>query len=119
VLGNLIENAFDAVDGQERREVVVSIRERKDGILLEVRDSGPGVPRALLSTIFESGFSTKSTNHVPRGFGLHLVKKLVVAEGGEVSVRNNNGAVFMVRLPRSAPAPAARDPERVVEATRT
>jgi two-component system, CitB family, sensor kinase len=99
VAGNLIENAFEAVEGQVRREVVVNIQERDRSIDLEVRDSGPGVPDALSVRIFESGFSTKA-NGQPRGLGLALVKKLVVEHGGEISVRNEDGAVFAVRVPR-------------------
>jgi sensor histidine kinase regulating citrate/malate metabolism len=99
IAGNLIENAFDAVEGQPHREVVVSIRDRDDQIHLEVHDSGPGVPRALMTRIFETGFSTKS-NGQPRGLGLALVKRLVVEHGGNVSVRNDHGAVFLVRVPR-------------------
>jgi two-component system CitB family sensor kinase len=99
VTGNLIENAFDAVEGQERREVVVNFRERDGEIRAEVRDSGPGVPRPLIGRIFEAGFSTKETGHGPRGLGLALVKRLVTQHGGEVGVRNDGGAVFTVRLP--------------------
>src|SRR5207244_2221105 len=100
IAGNLIENAFDAVEGQPRREVTVNVRDEPNLIWLEVRDSGPGVPRQLRPRIFEAGFSTKSNGHVPRGLGLALVKRLVVEHGGAVSVRNDNGALFSVRLPR-------------------
>jgi two-component system CitB family sensor kinase len=114
VLGNLIENAFDAVDGQERREVVVDIRELDEEIQLEVCDSGPGVPDALRGSIFESGFSTKTSDQGPRGFGLALVRKLVLDAGGDVTVHNDAGAVFLVRVPRSEPVA----PQRVAKATR-
>ena len=98
VTGNLIENAFDAVEGQPRREVSVNLRERDGEIRAEVRDSGPGVPRPLIGRIFEAGFSTKETRHGPRGLGLALVKRLVTQHGGEIGVRNDGGAVFTVRL---------------------
>jgi two-component system CitB family sensor kinase len=103
VTGNLIENAFDAVEGQPRRGVVVSLRERDGHVNVEVRDSGPGVPRPLMGRIFETGFSTKEPAHGgPRGLGLALVKRLVTQHGGEISMRNDGGAVFSVRLPRAA-----------------
>ncbi|HEY0581306.1 MAG TPA: ATP-binding protein, partial [Chloroflexota bacterium] len=102
VTGNLIENAFDAVEGQTRREVVVNLRQRNGQIRAEVRDSGPGVPPPLLGRIFEANFSTKQSNQGPRGLGLALVKRLVTERGGEVSVRNDGGAVFSVRLPHHA-----------------
>ena len=100
IAGNLIENAFDAVEGQARREVTVVIRDESNVIRLEVRDSGRGVSRQLRPHIFTAGFSTKGNGHVPRGLGLALVKRLVVEHGGAVSVRNDNGALFSVRLPR-------------------
>ena len=56
------------------------------------------MPRPLIGRIFETGFSTKGTRHGPRGLGLALVKRLVTQHGGEVSVRNDGGAVFTVRL---------------------
>jgi two-component system CitB family sensor kinase len=99
IVGNLVENAFDAVEGQPRREVTLQVRDRDGNIHLEVRDSGPGVPPALAARIFESGYSTKSTSGGQRGIGLALVKRLVTQHAGEVSVRNDGGAVFTVRLP--------------------
>ena len=108
VAGNLIENAFDAVEGQPRRAVTIRIRERDAYIHLEVRDSGTGVPRRLLSRVFDSGFSTKGDQHSPRGLGLALVKRLVMEHGGDVSVRNDGGAVFAVRLPRAGSVEVGR-----------
>ena len=101
IVGNLVENAFDAVEGQPRREVSLDIRDRGGDIVLQVRDSGPGVPPALAGRIFEAGYSTKTASGRHRGIGLALVKRLVVHHGGEVSVRNDGGAVFTVWLPSS------------------
>jgi two-component system CitB family sensor kinase len=102
VVGNLIENALEAVDGQPRREVDVLIRDRDGDVRLVVRDSGPGVPRALTAQIFQDGFSTKARGGAQRGLGLALVKRLVTQRGGEIGIRNEGGAVFTVRLPRLA-----------------
>jgi two-component system, CitB family, sensor kinase len=99
IVGNLLENAFDAVEGQPRREVTLHIRDRDGAIQLEVRDSGPGVAPALAARIFEAGYSTKAVPGGQRGIGLALVKRLVTQHAGEVSVRNDGGAVFTVRLP--------------------
>jgi two-component system CitB family sensor kinase len=101
IVGNLVENAFDAVEGQSRREIVLDFQDGDGEIRLEVRDSGPGVASDVATRIFESGFSTKPHIDGRRGIGLALVKQLVTRQGGEVSVRNENGAVFVVRLPRS------------------
>lgn len=100
ITGNLIENAFDAVEGCERREVEVTVRETTDEVHVEVRDTGPGVPAGLVTRIFEAGFTTKTNGHVPRGIGLALVNKLVTERRGDIQVWNDGGAVFSVRLPR-------------------
>lgn len=99
VVGNLLENAFEAVDGQPSREVVLDISDRDGDVRLEVRDSGQGVPPALVNRIFEAGYSTKSAPQGGRGVGLALVRKLVTQHAGEIGVRNDGGAVFTVRLP--------------------
>jgi sensor histidine kinase regulating citrate/malate metabolism len=111
IVGNLVENAFDAVEGQLRREVRIELEERHGEIRLEVRDTGPGVPAELVGRIFESGFTTRSHPDGQRGLGLALVKQLVTQHGGQVTVRNEDGAVFTVRLPRSAvPSEPANGP---------
>lgn len=110
IVGNLIENAFDAVEGCDRREVVVEVSESEHEICLQVRDSGPGVPPTLVSKIFEPGFTTKGNGSAPRGLGLAMIHRLVVERGGDVSVHNDAGAVFVVRLPRrTSTAPVQTD----------
>ena len=68
-----------------------------------MRDSGPGIPRGSLKQVFEEGFSTKDGDGRKRGVGLALVRRSVLRRGGEISVRNEGGAVFTVRLPVTAP----------------
>jgi two-component system CitB family sensor kinase len=109
IVGNLVENAFDAVEGQPVRSVTLDVHEVDGDIRLEVRDSGPGVSPEIASRIFESGFSTKSHANGRRGLGLALVKQFVTRHAGEVSVRNDNGAVFAVRLPRSGSVSSPTD----------
>lgn len=99
VLGNLIDNAVDAVaerhhDGGEVR--VALHHDAGDQLIIEVADNGPGVPDTAI--VFEDGYSTKPSDR-PRGVGLALVQKLVRRSGGDISVRNDGGAVFTVDLP--------------------
>ena len=74
-----------------------------------MRDSGPGVAPALAARIFEAGYSTKAVPGGQRGIGLALVKRLVTQHAGEVSVRNDGGAVFTVRLPTWGTSTARRN----------
>ena len=99
VLGNLIDNAIDAVATMPRGsgEVRVSFDHHVgDRLVLEVADNGPGVADPAL--VFVDGYTTKHSEQ-PRGVGLALVHKLIRRFGGEISVRNDGGAVFTVQLP--------------------
>ena len=102
VVGNLVDNAFDAVQrpGAHERRVEVSVVGGADAVELRVRDWGPGVPADLDSQIFTEGFSTKKPDGPRgRGLGLALVMQVVLRHGGEIRVHNDGGAVFEVRLP--------------------
>jgi two-component system CitB family sensor kinase len=99
VLGNLIDNAIDAVAGQPGAEVRVSLHHHVgQWLVIEVADNGPGVADPTL--VFVDGYTTKpSTPDQPRGVGLALVQKLVRRDGGDITVLNDGGAVFTVSLP--------------------
>ena len=91
VLGNLIENAFDALQGAPSdvpSEVTVSIREGARGLLLSVDDTGPGMTQEVQQHIFERGFSTKGEG---RGTGLSLVKDTLDAYNGTIRVESEPG----------------------------
>jgi two-component system OmpR family sensor kinase len=99
---NLIENAlkFTSVDDS------VEVRAAEDGktILIEVADSGVGVPSDDAPKIFEElyrGSNARSTEG--SGLGLALVNRIVSLHGGKISVRSNQdnprGTVFTMRLP--------------------
>lgn len=99
VVSNLIDNAC-AFGG----EGVVRVRVRATAALavLEVEDQGPGLPANVLPRVFERFFTTRGERH-GTGLGLALVKAIVEAHGGTVSVGTADvGAVFTVSLPRAA-----------------
>jgi sensor histidine kinase regulating citrate/malate metabolism len=100
VLGNLIDNALDAAATSGERWVSVSVTEQDGELVIKVHDSGGGVPEGVDGQIFQEGFSTKTgSNRKRRGFGLALVRQVARRNGGEVSVVNDGGALFTVRLP--------------------
>lgn len=90
ILGNLIENAVDAMNhhGHGLKEISVSIREREDSLLLCVEDTGPGMKSDTSADIFRQGFSTKGEG---RGTGLALVREVVDAYQGEIRVESEPG----------------------------
>jgi two-component system CitB family sensor kinase len=112
ILGNLIDNALDAVGGarsadQGPGKVTFSLVEEEDFITVEVRDNGPGIPDAVRESIFLDGFSTKpASGMLRRGLGLALVHRLVQRLGGHIEVSGCAGAVFTVRIPTEVETPA-------------
>jgi len=95
VLGNLIDNAVEAALSSSAPRVTVTVRGSDDELLLQVADNGPGV--ADTEALFRRGWSTKSGGG--HGLGLALVGQVARRYGGSVDVRNDDGAVFTVRLP--------------------
>jgi two-component system cell cycle sensor histidine kinase/response regulator CckA len=89
--------------------------------LIEVADSGPGVPPELLDKIFEPFFTTKAVNE-GTGMGLATVYGIVEQAGGHINVSNaaEGGAVFRIFLPEAAAAELAAVPvvEKVAKAPR-
>ncbi|MDT0213803.1 sensor histidine kinase [Rothia sp. ARF10] len=103
IAGNLIDNAFDAVaslpPGSERR-VEVDARVDDDHLVLEVADSGPGLPEAGVDAVVRRGFSTKGEGRAGRrGIGLALVAQTIDRLGGTLDVTGPPGARFVVSLP--------------------
>jgi two-component system, CitB family, sensor kinase len=103
VLGNLVDNALDAV-ARCGGEVTVTVLQDVPGVggdvLVRVRDTGPGVDADIAARVFVQGFSTKGNdNPQPHGWGLALTRLVCERRGGDVAVFNDGGAVFEARLP--------------------
>ncbi len=99
ILGNLIDNAFDACKlSQRQAKVVLSMSDFGD-LIFEVEDTGPGVPESMAEKIFERGVTTK--NSTDNGVGLFLVRQALLHMNGSVSVENSEigGARFVVIIP--------------------
>ncbi|WP_243317418.1 DcuS/MalK family sensor histidine kinase [Geothrix paludis] len=93
VLGNLLENAVEAIGDGARREIQVSLRPEGTLLHLSVADSGPGMPEDILAEAFNLGFSTKGEN---RGFGLWQAARAIETRGGRLVAQNREegGALF-------------------------
>ncbi len=99
---NLLENALKFTSADDS----VEIRALEDGktIVIEVADSGPGIPPEELSKIFEELYRGVNARGVEgSGLGLALVRRIIALHGGQVSVRSSQdgprGTVFTIRLP--------------------
>jgi signal transduction histidine kinase len=100
VVGNLLNNAVQHTD-EETPIVTIDIDVREESVIVTVADNGPGIPEAQRNTVFEQ--EAKGPDSEGTGLGLYLVKTLVDAYGGDVSVSANEpkGAVFTVELERA------------------
>jgi len=132
ILRNLVSNALRYTDAGG---VLVSCRRRGQALLLQVWDSGIGVPEASLPHLFDEFYQAHPQRPVgPRqrkglGLGLAIVRRLAELSGTRVEVRSRpgRGSVFSFELPRArasawppgAPAPAAREPARLKQALRS
>jgi sensor histidine kinase regulating citrate/malate metabolism len=106
IVGNLIDNAIDAAAaGDPPRWVSLSISQAGDDVVIEVADSGAGVPPEEAERILRYGYSTKPHTGPGRGLGLALVKRSVERLGGTLTVSPGAGAVFTVVLPRKEHVP--------------
>ncbi len=110
IVGNLVDNAMDAVASQPSpRTVTVELQDEAD-ILIVVRDNGPGIHADIVDEIFVDGYSTKSPRgQSSRGLGLALVQRIVRRSEGTITVSAQQGARFEIRLP----LPARRNTDRV------
>ncbi|MFI6479607.1 ATP-binding protein [Nonomuraea sp. NPDC050663] len=98
VVGNLVANALDALDGAPGT-IEVSVRVDSQGLHVRVRDTGPGITPELVEEVFREGFTTKAARSGPRGLGLALTRQACLRRGGWVKVRNEGGAIFTALLP--------------------
>ncbi|WP_159739046.1 ATP-binding protein [Vibrio atypicus] len=110
IVGNLIDNAFDATReaiasdvnfAHERRKIEVSVSDYGNEVILEVSDHGCGLPDNIAAEeLVMRGVSTKDKH--TRGVGLHLVNELALRYQGELEMVNNkeSGARMTVYLPK-------------------
>ena len=99
VLVNILSNAFDAVEDRSVRIVSISARPAREQIALSVTDSGPGVPKGVITRIFDPFFSTKGVGR-GLGLGLSISYNIVKDFGGDLQARNisGSGAEFTILL---------------------
>ena len=92
IIGNLIENAFEAMndtmDYDVQKELIFGIYSRSGAVLITTDDTGVGISEENLQRIFDNGFSTKGEG---RGTGLYQVKEMVERYGGVIAVESQEG----------------------------
>lgn len=103
IVRNLVHNACDAlgVAGVKDRQLRVEAMRDANGIVLQVHDTGPGIPEDVRKRMFEPFFSTKGAKGT--GLGLGLSRRLAQAYGGNLDLRRDGapGTTFWLRIPQS------------------
>jgi len=96
---NLIDNAIDAMQDSPQKVLEVRTCLEPGCILVEVADSGKGIPKEIESRIFDAFFTTKGVGK-GTGLGLDIVHRILRNHRGSIQVRSAPGrTVFQVRLP--------------------
>jgi two-component system CitB family sensor kinase len=97
IIGNLIENSFDAVNVDGTGKIYFKIFEDKDKLIVEVKDNGPGIPDDIKEKIYERNFSTKTGQ---RGYGLFIVKSIIESYNGTISLSTDEGTAWYMEIHR-------------------
>lgn len=84
IVGNLIDNALEAVTNCEKKRVEVKIQ-HGDILTITVQDTGKGIQEEEIGALFTKGYSTKGDN---RGYGLYLVKESIQRINGEIHMHS-------------------------------
>ena len=110
VVANLLNNAYDAVDGPGR--ITVQLSADPAWVHLSVSDTGVGIPADVQAHLFEPFFTTKPEGK-GTGLGLAICIGIVESHGGTIDVESEvgKGSKFTVHLPRLPPASEASAPE--------
>jgi signal transduction histidine kinase len=102
---NLIDNALDAMDGTGTLRVATRVE--GDGVVVEIGDTGPGMPPQVAARAFEAFYTTKDVGK-GTGLGLDIARRIVVERhGGTIAIDSRPGeTVLRVRIPLRPPAPS-------------
>lgn len=98
VMENLLKNALDAMEGAG--QLTITVGQQENTAIVDVTDTGKGIPRSKFNTVFQPGFSTKKRGW---GLGLALTKRIVEQyHGGKIVVKDSvegKGTTFRITIP--------------------
>jgi signal transduction histidine kinase/ligand-binding sensor domain-containing protein len=103
---NLLNNAFDAIEGNG--EIEITTKNQKNSLLISIKDNGKGVPNEIIDKIFDPFFTTKKIGH-GTGLGLYISHGIIESHGGKIEVKSLSaeqagevgmGSEFVVEIPK-------------------
>jgi signal transduction histidine kinase len=95
VISNILENSIEVL--KNTGVINILAREGSDYVLIDIKDSGPGLPPESIKKVFSSLYTTKPDGN---GLGLKIAKTIIELHGGTISVRNNP-TTFSIKLPKN------------------
>ena len=98
VLGNLLDNAIDALQEVSDRHLTLTLTEDLKAFRFSVKNTGPMIPAKLQGSIFQPGITTKSAGH---GMGLYIVRRTLQEWGGDIQLASDGKeTVFSGFIPK-------------------
>ena len=97
IIGNLMDNAMDALEGKKDGRIALSIREDLKGFTFTIANNGDIIPPSMRESIFEPGISTKGEGH---GMGLSIVRNTLAEFGGQIVLADTEETAFVVTVPK-------------------
>ena len=111
VFTNLFVNAADAMEGKGTLHIKAEFDWDKNRFIMDVTDTGPGIPAELREKIFDIFFTTKPVGR-GTGLGLSISQNIINLHNGTIRVSSapGGGTTFTIELPREALGPAEEEP---------
>ena len=98
IIGNLMDNAMDAIGDQPDGRITLTVREEVRRFTFTISNNGEPIPVEMRESIFEPGVSTKGEGH---GMGLAIVRKTLSEFGGTIALEDSAETAFTVSIPRT------------------
>lgn len=98
IIGNLMDNAMDAIGDQKDGRITLTVREELRRFTFTIANNGEPIPADMRESIFEPGVSTKGEGH---GMGLAIVRKTLAEFGGVIALDEGDETSFTVSIPRT------------------
>ena len=107
VLVNLLNNAFDAIEGQKEKIIKIRAYKEDEHVFVDIEDNGPGIPENVVKKIFDPFFTTKKVGK-GTGLGLSLSQSIMLEHNGSLKlIEHDNKTIFQIKIPQSRANKAA------------